>query len=188
MNLKNLRNNYFLLSQRERFSMLHAAFGRGDESEAKAIHAASPKIEYKASDLSMLMSWLVFLHQFNLLTRISYADVVCDILISIKGSNRLEENKLFFEGMKLYAYLYAVETDGWRNACEAFGIRAEEFHEWQTKYFFAAERLADLDEWLRDMAYSEEEVKELHPTAKTLESITKANLKCLQQIEAENRP
>lgn len=188
MNLKNLRNNYFLLSQRERFSMLHAAFGRGDESEAKAIHAASPKIEYRASDLSMLMNWLVFLHLFNLLTRISHADAACDILVSIKESNTPEENKQFFDGMKLYAYLYAVETDGWRDACDAFGIRADEFYEWQTKYFFAAERLSNLDEWLRGMAYSQEEVKELHPAAKTLESVTKANLKCLQQIEAENRP
>ncbi len=187
MNLKSMRKSYLLLSQRERLSLLHAAFCRGDESEAKAIHAASPKADYRASDLSFLMQQIVLLNQFVLLERINSADIALDTLTSMSKVKKPEEKKRMLEGTGLSAYLYVVTTDGWRKACNEFGISAEEFHKWQAKYFFIAKRLENYDEILRDLAYTEEEVMERFPNGKTVECVSKNYFEQLRQIEMENQ-
>lgn len=130
MNLKTVRGHYALLSVRERLSLFHAAFCRGDEAEAKAIQAASPTADYRMSDFSLLMQRISLFHHFVLLERIGFANTVCFAFIGNDASRPAEEFMRLFECRRLAAYLYVTETDGWQKACEEFGISSEDFHRW----------------------------------------------------------
>ncbi len=187
MNTKTLRNDYRLLSMRERYSLLEAASLRDDQSEIAAIKAASPKVSFQGMDLSKLAETVQILHKHNLLERIGLADIAMDLFTAICYELFPEKPQNLFESFRVAAYLYVVETDSWIKACDEFGADAKKYRRWQAKLYYAAERLETHDELFRDCAFSEREILARFPNGRTVESVAQSYLKYLRQIEAENK-
>lgn len=151
MNVKTLRNNYQNLTLGERLSLMDAAVFRRDESEARAIVAASPRESFSQPDYLNLLEDINRMRLCNLVTRLSYV-----MQFDYFSNSEIDSLKQNWNHAQLAAYLYVRATDAWERVAAEFGLQAG-FNEQINDYLFSGELLAVKDKILRGFAFTEEE-------------------------------
>ncbi len=152
MNLKSIQRNYEHMSMLERLSLLDNAVARDDESEIKAVVAASPCVHYTAADFYDPLEKINKLRLLNLVVRLSYImqfDAFCIVDESEEGVR---------DHARLSAYLYVLTTDSWRAVSEEFGLRPD-FNERICRSLYSVEMLGIQDSILREFAFTESEAQ-----------------------------
>lgn len=150
MNLKSIQKNYAQLTMLERLSLADHAVARNDESEIRAIIAASPRVYYSQPDYLDLFENINIARFCNLITRLSY--IMQFSLFCLVDEDREE----LPDHARLAAYLYVRATDAWRTVCDDFGLRPD-FNEQIFNSLFSVEMLKVKDRLLRDVAFTESE-------------------------------
>ncbi len=149
MNLKSIHRSYEHLTMLERLSLADQAVARDDESEIKAIVAASLRVTYSQPDYLELFENINLGRFCNLITRLNY--------IMVFDTFGLVEEAVT-DHMRLAAYLYVRTTDSWRAVCDEFGLRPD-FNEQISNHLFAVEVLEIKDSLLREFAFTESEAQ-----------------------------
>ncbi len=140
MNIKSIRRNYENLTMLERFSLLDNAVSRGDESEIKAIVAASPKESFRQVDYYDLMQEIKTFRLCNLIFRLGYI-LNFDFFLECD----FEEKEEISNDTKLAAYLYVHATDSWKAVNDELGLRPN-FEEELAEHFFVIEMMKPKEE------------------------------------------
>ncbi len=154
MNLKSIQRNYEHLTMLERLSLLDNALSREDESEEKAIVAASPRQHFSEPDYSDLFEKITKLRFCNLIVRLGYA-MNFDFLL------RFDEDgdESIPDSAKLAAYLYVRATDAWKAVSDELCLRPD-YDKEVGEIFFAVDLLTVKDNLLREFAFTESEAKD----------------------------
>lgn len=164
MNIKSLRKGYENLTMIERLSLADNALARDDESELRAIVAASPRKSFSQVDYFDLMQEITKFRLCNLIVRLSYImqfdyfwersaiDVFSD------KPNEQREERLLLD-MKMSAYLYVRATDSWKILNDELGLRPN-FDEEMSEFLFSLEIMNDKEMLMRKIAFTEDEAKE----------------------------
>lgn len=154
MNLKSIHRNYQHLTMLERLSLADNAVSRGDESEIKAIVAASPRVTYSQPDYLDLFENINRFRFCNLIVRLSYVMQFDYFLLrDTESDERISDNA------RLAAYLYVRATDTWKTVSDEFGL-CPNFKQEISAHLFSVEMLNAKDELLREFAFTESEVKD----------------------------
>ncbi len=134
----------------ERLSLADHAVARNDESEVRAIIAASPRVCYSQPDYLALFENINMFRFCNLITCLRY--IMQFSLFCIIDEDR--------EGLpdyaRLAAYLYVRATDSWRTVCDEFRLRPD-FNEQISNSLFSVAMLEVKDKLLREIAFTESE-------------------------------
>jgi len=134
----------------ERLSLADQAVARDDESEIKAIVAASLRVTYSQPDYLELFENINRGRFCNLITRLSY-------IMQFDTFGLVEEEVT--DHTRLAAYLYVRATDSWRAVCEEFGL-CPDFSKQICQHLFAVEALEMKDSLLREFAFTESEARD----------------------------
>lgn len=154
MNLKSIQRGYEHLTMLERLSLADQAVARDDESEIKAIVAASLRVTYSQPDYSELFENINRGRFCVLITRLSYI-MQFDVFLCLLFNQDKEELP---DVARLVAYLYVRATDAWVSVCEEFGLRPD-FNERVSNNLFSVETLEMKDSLLRESAFTESEAQ-----------------------------
>ncbi len=164
MNIKSLRKSYENLTMLERLSLADNALARDDESELRAIVAASPREGFKQPDYFNLMEEITRFRLINLIVRFSYImqfDFFCELsereFYSDKPNEERDERILL--DMKMSAYLYVRATDSWKILNDELGLRPN-FDEEMSEVLFSLEMMKRKEMLMRKIAFTEDEAKE----------------------------
>lgn len=163
MNIKALRRNYDELTMMERLSLADNAVARDDENEFRAIVAASPRKHFSQVDYFDLLEQIKILRLCNLIARLSYVmqfdyfsyEYELEVLINKSSSKRCE--RLLID-MQMTAYLFVRATDSWKILNAELGLRPN-FDEEILEFLFSFEMVKQKEEIMRDLAFSEDEMK-----------------------------
>ncbi len=154
MNLKSIQRNYEHLTMLERLSLADNAVSRGDESEIKAIVAASPRKTYSQPDYLDLFENINRYRFCNLIVRLSYVMQFDYFLQSdFAGDERISNDT------KLAAYLYVRATDAWKAVSDEFGL-CPDFNQEICALLYSVEMLNTKDELMRKFAFTESEARD----------------------------
>jgi hypothetical protein len=153
MNLKSIQRNYEHLTARERLSLFDTAISRADESEVKAIVAASPRKTYSEPDYLALFEKITKMRFCNLIIRLGYA-MNFDFLLRLD-----EDGESISDNAKLAAYLYVRTTDSWKAVSDELCLRPD-YDKEIGEIFFAIYLLIVKDRLLREFAFTENEAKD----------------------------
>ncbi len=153
MNLKSIRKDYEHLNTLERLSLLDNAISREDESEVKAIVAASPRKTYSQPDYLEMFEKITQMRFCNLIIRLGYA-MNFDFLLRLDEDGQSISNQA-----KLAAYLYVRATDSWKAVSDELCLRPD-YDKEIGEIFFAIYLLVVKDRLLREFAFTESEVKD----------------------------
>ena len=154
MNIKTLRRNYDELTMLERLSLADNAEARDDESEIKAIIAASPREHFSQPDFYDLMREIKTFRFCNLIVRFSYL-MQFDYFLQCDFA----DNERIANDARLVAFLYVRATDSWQAVCDELGLRPNYSQE-ICDLLFSVEMLERKDALLREFAFTEKEAKE----------------------------
>ncbi|MGI8757430.1 MAG: hypothetical protein ACR2MB_16550 [Acidimicrobiales bacterium] len=170
MNIKSLRKSYENLTMLERLSLADNALARDDESELRAIVAASPRKSFSQVDYFDLMQEITKFRLCNLIVRLSYImqfDYFWErstLAVNSDKPNLKREERLLVD-LKMSAYLYVRATDSWKILNDELGLRPN-FDEEISEFLFSLEMMKDKEMLMREIAFTEDEAKE-HLKAKT---------------------
>ncbi len=137
----------------ERLSLADHAVARNDESEIRAIIAASPRVCYSQPDYLVLFENINSFRFCNLITRLSYIMQFSLFCLVDEDREGLPDCAL------LAAYLYVRATDSWRIVCDELGLRPN-FNEQISNSLFSVTMLEVKDKLLREVAFTESEAKD----------------------------
>ncbi len=138
----------------ERLSLADHAVARNDESEIRAIVAASPRVCYSQPDYLPLFENINSFRFCNLITRLSYV-MQFDAFLCWAD----EDDEELPDDARLAAFLYVRATDSWRTVCDEFVI-CPDFNEQISNGLFSVEMLEVKDKIMRKLAFTESEVKD----------------------------
>ncbi len=138
----------------ERLSVADHAVARNDESEVKAIVAASPRVTYSQPDYLDLFENINRGRFCNLITRLSYI-MQFDAFLCCAD----EDDEELQDPARVTAYLYVRATDSWASVCDEFGL-CSDFNEQICKHLFSVEMLEIKDSLLRECAFTESEARD----------------------------
>lgn len=166
MNIKSLRKNYAELTMLERLALADNAESRDDESEIRAINAASPKESFRQVDYYDLMKQIQIFRLCNLITRQSY--ILLFDFFYLRAELELEKpkNKLDFsryekhiENAKMSAFLYFRAKNAWQIVNDELGLRPN-FDEEVSEYLFSIILMRAKEEIMRDLVFTDDEATE----------------------------
>jgi hypothetical protein len=164
MNIKNLRNNYDGLTMLERLALADNAEARDDESELRAINAASPKEHFRQVDFYDLMKQITTFRLCHLITRLSYImnfDFFCMLaeLEMLKDKPNFSKCDKYLEDAGMSAFLYCRATDSWQIVNDELGLRPN-WDEEISEFLFSYKIMKQKEVVMRKMAFNEEEATE----------------------------
>jgi hypothetical protein len=165
MNIKNLRRNYDGLTMLERLALADNAEARDDESEIRAINAASPKEHFRQVDFYDLMRQITTFRLCNLIVRLSYI-INFDFFITLaeldilKSKPNYEAHEKHVEDAKMSAFLYVRATDSWQIVNNELGLRPN-WDEEISEFLFSHKIMKEKEDVMRRMALNEDEATEL---------------------------
>ena len=163
MTIKTLRKDYGSLSMLQRLSLLDNAISRGDESEAAAITAASPKKIFSQTDYCNLFEEINKIRMTNMVIRLSHMLTFDFLLFSgsdcLKNKSGLANEKRRTNHLKLAAFLYVRATDSWNAVSDELGLRPN-YDEEIADILFPIDLLQVKDAMMREYAFSEHEAKQ----------------------------
>lgn len=165
MNIKSIRRNYDELTMLERLSLLDNAVSRGDESEAKAVVAASPRKTFTEPDYADLFEKINNFRFFYLIIRLGYV-MQFDFFLQCEFSDEERQTS----DARLAAYLYVRATDAWKGVCDELGLRLD-FEKEIAEHLFSIEMLNRKDEFLREFAFTEDEAQKFIKAKAGIEKI-----------------
>ena len=154
MNLKSIQRNYEHLTMLERLSLLDNAIARDDESEIRAVVAASPRKSYSEPDYVDLFEKITKVRFNNLLVRLGFA-MNFDFLLRLDPG----DDERISDDAKLAAYLYVRATDAWKAVSDELCLRPD-YDKEISEIFFAVELLIVKDRLLREFAFTDAEAKD----------------------------
>lgn len=153
MNIKSIRRNYENLTMLERLSLIDKATSRDDESEIKAIVAASPRETFSQTDFYNLLEKIHKFRLCNLIARLGYA-MQFEFFLQLE----FEENERIENNAKLAAYLYVRATDAWKAVEDELGLSSN-FNDEIAEHLFSIEMLNRKDKFFREFAFTEDEAQ-----------------------------
>lgn len=153
MNIKTLRLNYDGMTMLERLSLADNAEARDDETEIRAINAASPKETYRQVDYYNLRQEITTFRLCNLIARLGYI-MLFDLFLQFDS-----EEKDLINNARLAAFCYVRATDAWKAVNTELDLRPN-FDAELSEHLFAIEVLKMKDGLLREFAFTEDEAKE----------------------------
>ena len=128
MNIKSLRRNYNSLTMLERLALADNADSRDDDTEIRAINAASPKEYFSQVDYYDLMKEINTFRLCNLICRFSYimqfdffylrAELALD-----KQNPSYKDYEKHLEDAKMSAFLYFRSKESWQMVNDELGLR-----------------------------------------------------------------
>ena len=154
MTIKSLRKSYENLTMLERLSLADNALARDDESELRAIVAASPRKQFSQVDYLDLMEEINKFRFCNLIVRLSYV-MQFDYFLRCALEDEKERS---IKHAKLAAFLYVRATDSWNAVSDDFGLRPN-FSREICNLLFSLEMMEEKDELLRVIAFTEDEAR-----------------------------
>lgn len=155
MNLKSIRKDYEHLNALERLSLLDNAISRDDESEIKAIVAASPRKTFSQPDYVEMFEKITKIRFCNLIVRLGY---VMDFELFLRFDSESEDDSIS-NNTRLIAYLYVRATDAWKAVSDELCLRVD-YEKEIGKIFIAVGLLFIKDGLLREIAFTETEAKD----------------------------
>lgn len=163
--LKAIKNNYKLLTMRERFGLYQKALLRDDDNELAAIYSATPMKAMNVIDFYFLREEIFRLDTINLLQRLGYSEMF-NMLVRFAGdrNSAKKESDKDFNSSSLSAYLYVIETDAWSIVCNELGFEVNFFRTMAKDLSFSVEMMEKKDGFMRDCAFTEKEAKKHYET------------------------
>lgn len=164
MNIKNLRRNYDGLTMLERLALADNAEARDDESEIRAINAASPKEHFRQVDFYGLMKEINIFRLCNLIVRLGYV-MQFDFFYQraeleiLKNKSSLSNYKKHLDNAGMAAFLYFRAKHSWRIVNDELGLRPN-FDEEISECLFSITLMELKEEVMRDLALTEDEATE----------------------------
>ena len=155
--LKNIKNNYELLTMQERFSLFQQAVYRRDENEISRIIAESPKRRLTAPDFCEMPEKVLRQDIVNLLSRLNHCRHFEYFIDAAVNSKDQDQSEMFGQSVRLSAYLYTIETDAWRIVCDDLGLDANNFREISALVCFPVKIMNRKDKFIRDCAFDKHE-------------------------------
>jgi hypothetical protein len=157
MNLKSIQRNYEHMSALERLSLLDNALSREDESEVKAVAAASPRKTYSAPDYSDLFEKINKMRFCNLIIRLGHA-MEFDIFSRLDEDDEDDDESISGHA-KLAAYLYVRATDSWKAVSDELCLRPD-YDKEISSILPGLGLLTVKDRFLREFAFTETETRD----------------------------
>lgn len=165
MNIKNIRKSYENLTMLERLSLADNAESRDDDSEIRAIKAASPKEHFSQVDFYDLMKQITTFRLCNLICRLSY--IMQFDYFYLRAELALTKKKASFrdyerhlENAKMSAFLYFRAKDSWEIVNDELGLRPN-WDEEISEFLFSIALMRAKEKVMCEVVYTEEEATEL---------------------------
>jgi hypothetical protein len=164
MNIKNIRKSYENLTMLERLSLADNAEARDDESEIRAINAASPKEHFSQVDFYDLMKQITTFRLCNLICRLSYIMqfdyfyLRAELEILKKKSNYSKYEK-HLENAKMSAFLYFRSKDSWQIVNDELGLRPN-WDEEMAEFLFSITLMNAKEKIMLEVGFNEDEATE----------------------------
>lgn len=184
MNVNQLRKGYANLSKLQRLALFDQAIGRDDDSEAEAVVAASPRVNFSQADFGDLYNNISRLRLCNLLFRFGCLVRFGFLLQAALRAAKLETDSAFDEfyyEIKLAGFLYVRDTDSWQALNDELGLQPD-YEGAIAQVLISREFLGSLDSVLREIAFTEVEA-----SAYLLERYGTAGVGTIEQAKAGYR-
>lgn len=165
MNIKNFRKNYDGLTMLERLSLADNAEARDDESEIRAINAASPKEQFRQVDFYDLMRQITHFRLCNLIVRLSYImnfdffTTLAELEI-LKNKSSSGKHEKYLEEVKMSAFLYCRAVDSWQIVSDELGLQ-QNFDERISEFLFNYDLVQAKEKIMRKLAFTESEARKM---------------------------
>jgi hypothetical protein len=157
--LKAIKNDYKLLTMRERFGLYQRAILREDEAELDAIMAATPKRRFDVIDFYFLREEVARADTINLLLRLGHYGMFN--FFSRRSDEIADEGESdnCLSHASVSAFLYVIETDSWQLVCEELGFEASFFRQLASAISFSVEMMEKSDEIVRRLAFTKNQAE-----------------------------
>jgi hypothetical protein len=162
MNTNRLRKGYENLSMLQRLALADNALARDDDSESRAIKAASPKVGYFSTDFWETLEKIQHIRLANLIIRLGYMlqfdfFMTCELEKLIDKSVSTSDKRLNND-LRMAAFLYVRATDTLKTLNEELSLRPS-FDEELCSLLLSIELFTANDSVMRAYAFSEAEAQ-----------------------------
>ncbi len=179
--IKTIKNNYYLLTKQERFGLYQKAMLREDENELEAIFAATSMKSFNVIDFYFLREEIFRLDTGNLLARLGHTAMFKAFFRGV-GGRLTKEPEHYMKMASSSAYLYVIETDAWAKVCDDLGFEVDWFRTLTKIICFAVDEMESLDFLMRDLAFTEDQVREFINESKGKNLTEKSEIKTIDQL------
>lgn len=163
MNINKLRKDYDGLTMLERLALADNAEARDDETELRAINAASPKEHFRQVDFYDLMKEITIYRLCNLIVRLSYImqfDYFTEEaeLELMKKKPDLKEFERLSTDIRMTAFLFVRAADSWQIVNDELGLR-QNYDEEISEFLFSLTLMRVKEKMMRKVAFTEDEAR-----------------------------
>jgi len=162
MTIKTLRKGYENLTMLQRLALADNAMARDDDSEARAIKAASPRVGYTHPDFWETFEKITNIRMCNLIVRLGY--MMSFDFFSIRELEELNDKSVSASGkrldndLRMAAFLYVRTTDCWNALNDELSLQPN-FDATLGTLLLSIDLFKAKDAVMRAYAFSEDEAR-----------------------------